>query len=153
MRLQGAKNRHICTVEVIAMRTSLNLAVTGTEEHVRAFGARAAVQGSRIGPMAPRASETARAAMGNLWVWEIGSKEVPADSRADEELRSFLKSYSHLVSTISEWNDRIVDVVVTVVSEYKDDELASGYSFDAETISLLKGFRATLEIDIVRQLT
>lgn len=91
--------------------------------------------------------------MGNLWVWDTGSKEVPADARADDVLPSFLKSYLHLVSIISEWNDRIVDVVVTVVSEYKDNEFASGYSFDAETISLIKEFRATLEIDIVRQLT
>jgi hypothetical protein len=135
------------------MRSSIELAITGSEQNVRAFATHVAVKDAAVELLAPRATEAARAAMGNLWVWRTASEAIPVDVRPDDALAGFLKAHSFLIHSVSEWRDRIVDVVVTVVSEYEDAELASGYSFEAGTISMLSEFGATLEIDIVRQLS
>jgi hypothetical protein len=75
---------------------------------------------------------------------------VPA-IRVDDELRVLLQRLSRALSTIP--NDEGARVVVEVVQEYRNSDSVAGLFLSAETLSLVAGVHASLDYDVVRDLS
>src|SRR5262249_32584273 len=75
---------------------------------------------------------------------------VPA-ARVEDELRGLLRRLEPALKTVSDAQG--MRIVIEVVQEYRDSDSVAGLFLSAVTLRIIAGMRASVDLDIVRDLS